>query len=55
MLLYSLCLSELFKLVHSSKPLGMSSVFYSVAVMGDLSGILVGGMKRALWEDRDSL
>lgn len=38
-LLYSLCLSELFKVVHLSKPLGMSSVFYLVAVTGDLSGI----------------
>ncbi|OIN47122.1 hypothetical protein BLL37_09175 [Pseudomonas azotoformans] len=49
-LLYSLCLSELFKVVHSSKPLGMSSVFYLVAVTGDLSGILVGVLKKPLGE-----
>ena len=35
------CLSELLKQVHSSKPLGMSFAFYSMAVMGEVLMILI--------------
>lgn len=41
-LVYFLSLSELLKVVLWSKALGMSSVFYLVAVLGDLAVMLTG-------------
>ena len=41
-LVYSLSVLELLKVVLWSRALGMSSVFYLVAVMGDIAVVLAG-------------